>query len=422
MFCMTQDANRILIHFPTNPIWEGTMSKPLRCFRAVALLLIASGMTCARTQTSGHVANSSGKVRTYYVAADEVTWDYAPGNINRITGQPFGDAESFWVASGPHQVGKVVKKALYREYTDATFTQLKPRPKQWEHLGFLGPLLRAEVGDTIRVVFKNNLSFPASMHPHGVSYRKDSEGALYHDGAGDESNQAVAPAATRTYTWPVPERAGPASGDMSSLLWMYHSHVNEIADTNAGLVGPMIITARGMAKPDGTPKDVDRELVIAFSTVLESESPYLQENIERYTGEPKTVRLISAPNGAQGILTGNPAAPLDPLVREAINGFLYGNTPGLTMNVGHHVRWYLMATSNFEVHAPHWHGNTVVIQHMRTDVAALQTMGMVVADMVPDNPGTWLFHCHVGGHLRGGMQALYTVEPKAASKLSAAVR
>ncbi|HEX6504592.1 MAG TPA: multicopper oxidase domain-containing protein [Terriglobales bacterium] len=386
----------------------------------LVLVLVASGMLCVWAEADNAV--SSGKVRTYYIAAEELTWDYAPGGINQITGKPFGEAENFWVASGPHQIGKIVKKALYREYTDATFTQLKPRPQQWEHLGFLGPLLRAEVGDTIQVIFKNNLTFPVSMHPHGVFYQKDSEGAAYHNGAGDESNQAVLPGATHTYTWPVPERAGPGPGDMSSVLWMYHSHVNEIADTNAGLVGPMIITARGMVKPDGTPKDVDREFVIAFSTVLESESPYLQENIERYASDPKTVKLISAPNGARGILTGNPGLPLDPLVREALNGFLYGNTPGLTMNEGDHVRWYLMATSNFELHAPHWHGNTVVVQNMRTDVASLLTMGMVVADMVPDNPGTWLFHCHVGGHLRGGMQALYTVRPKPATKLSATVR
>jgi hephaestin len=200
---------------------------------------------------------------------------------------------------------------------------------------------------------------------------------------------------------------------------MYHSHVNEIADTNAGLVGPIIVTARGMAKPDGSPKDVNREFVIAFSTVIESESPYLQENVDQYASDPKNVRIITAPTGARGILTGNPAAPLDPLVREAINGFLYGNTPGLTMNEGERVRWYLMATSNFELHAPHWHGNTVVVQHMRTDVAPVLTMGMLVADMVPDNPGTWLFHCHVGGHLRAGMQALYTVEPKTTAKPSA---
>jgi hephaestin len=46
---------------------------------------------------------------------------------------------------------------------------------------------------------------------------------------------------------------------------------------------------------------------------------------------------------------------------------------------------------------------------MRTDVASLTTMGMVVADMVPDNAGTWLFHCHVGPHLLAGMVSRYTV-------------
>jgi FtsP/CotA-like multicopper oxidase with cupredoxin domain len=392
------------------------MKTSCRAFLLFGLVVGASTLV-----SSSSPAGSVGETRTYYIAADEVTWDNAPAGMNRITGKPFGEAESFWVASGPHQIGKVVKKAQYREYTDATFSRLKPRAKEWEHLGFLGPLLRAEVGDTIQVIFKNNLTFPVSMHPHGVFYQKESEGALYHDGVGDESNQAVLPGAMHVYTWPVPERAGPEHGDMSSVLWMYHSHVNEIADTNAGLVGPMIITARGMAKPDGTPKDVDREFVIAFSTVLESDSPYLQENIERYTGEPKNVRVISAPTGVRGILTGNPATPLDFLVREAMNGFLYGNIPSLTMNVGDRVRWYLMATSNFELHAPHWHGNTVVVQHMRTDVATLLTMGMLTADMTPDNPGTWLFHCHVGGHLRAGMQALYTVEPKAQSALAAGV-
>jgi FtsP/CotA-like multicopper oxidase with cupredoxin domain len=360
----------------------------------------------------------TGQTRTYYIAADEVTWDYAPGGVNQITGKPFGDAESQWVARGPHRLGKVLKKALYREYTDATFTQLKPRPKVWEHLGFLGPLLRAEVGDTIQVVFKNNLRFPVSMHPHGVFYQKDSEGAQYHDGSGDEIKQAVPPGATHTYIWPVPERAGPGHGDMSSVLWMYHSHINEIADVNAGLVGPMIITARGMTKPDGSPKDVDREIVIAFAEVGETESPYLQENMQRYMGDPKSVQVGPDPFGVPAIVTSDPLVPPDFELKESLNGFVYGNLPGLTMKVGERVRWYVMATSNFELHAPHWHGNTVLIQHMRTDVATLLTMGMLVADMVPDNPGTWLFHCHVAPHLRGGMQALYTVEPKAPTKAS----
>ena len=79
------------------------------------------------------------------------------------------------------------------------------------------------------------------------------------------------------------------------------------------------------------------------------------------------------------------------------------------MRVGERVRWYVMASTNFEIHAPHWHGNVVVSDGMRTDVGALLPMGMIIADMVPDNPGTWLFHCHVSGHLRAGMTSIYRV-------------
>ncbi len=388
-------------------------------FLFVFAILVCGGTAAAQgsAMASGAPNGSTGQTRTYYIAADEVTWDYAPGNMNRISGQPLGETESLWVASGPHRIGKVYKKALYREYTDGTFSRLKPRPKEWEHLGSLGPLLRAEVGDTIKIAFKNNLRFPVSLHPHGVFYEKDSEGAPYHDGSGEESKRAVPPGATYTYTWLVPERAGPAHGDMSSVLWMYHSHVDEVADVNAGLVGPMIVTARGMSKPDGTPKDVDREFIVAFASVGETESPYIQENMQTYMGDPKGAKLVRNSFGVPLImnngLPGTGDLGLGDFdVKESLNGFLFGNVPGLTMKVGEHVRWYLMATSNFELHAPHWHGNTVVIQQMRTDVATLLTMGMVVADMVPDNPGTWLFHCHVAPHLRGGMQALYTVEPK----------
>jgi len=46
---------------------------------------------------------------------------------------------------------------------------------------------------------------------------------------------------------------------------------------------------------------------------------------------------------------------------------------------------------------------------MRTDVVGVLPMDMVAADMIPDNPGTWLFHCHTGPHLRAGMQAKYVV-------------
>jgi hypothetical protein len=69
---------------------------------------------------------------------------------------------------------------------------------------------------------------------------------------------AVAPNQTVTYTWLVPERAGPGPNDFSSIMWMYHSHVNEAADPYAGLFGAIIITKQDMANEDATPKDVDR--------------------------------------------------------------------------------------------------------------------------------------------------------------------
>src|SRR3984957_18644271 len=106
---------------------------------------------------------SSRKTRTYYIAADELDWDYGPDGINKMMGMNFDGYAATFMQSGPHSVGKVYRKAIYREYTDASFTPLKPRAAGGEHLGILGPGLRAEVGDTIRVVFRNHATRPYSM-------------------------------------------------------------------------------------------------------------------------------------------------------------------------------------------------------------------------------------------------------------------
>ena len=55
-------------------------------------------------------------------------------------------------------------------------------------------------------------------------------------------------------------------------MWMYHSHVDEVRDINTGLFGPMIVTARDMARPDGSPVDVDREIIASFTQVEENYS------------------------------------------------------------------------------------------------------------------------------------------------------
>jgi len=365
--------------------------------RILWIVLLWSNVVCLaamKMKTTPHAA-ADGVVRTYYIAADEVQWNYQPEpHIFLIR----GENELVHV---PPAKSNTYLKVVYREYTGADFETLKPRAPEWEHLGLLGPLIRAEVGDTIKVVFKNNSRLICTMHAHGVEYDKDSEGAYYGETPGappdaTKKGNAVHKGEIFTYTWRVPDRAGPGPMDPSSILWMYHSHFNESIDMNSGLLGPMIISRKGSTKPDGTPKDVDREFVVAFSVFEENASHYFMDNIVR--DQKYRASTISDPNFSKT------------LEYYTMNGYTKGTMPLLTMKQGERVRWYLMANGNEDdVHAPHWHGQTVIANSMRSDTLNLGPMGMMVADMIPDNPGTWLFHCHVNDHLDGGMYAVFQV-------------
>ena len=347
---------------------------------------------------SGGAFQSDGTTRTYYISADQVDWNYAPAGMNEITGKPFDDVADTYVKTGPGRIGSTYEKCLYRGYTDGTFAHLEARAPEDRYLGLLGPVIRAEVGDTIKVVFRNTCPFPASVHPHGVFYAKSSEGAPYNDGThgAKKADDAVPTGGTHTYVWEVPPRAGPGPDDGSSVMWMYHSHTDEVSDTYAGLMGPMEITRRGMARPDGSPKDVDREIFALFSVMNENQSPFLDANIKRFAEPP-------APD------------PDDEDFQESnlmhsINGYVFGNQPMITMHRGEHVRWYVMSMgTEVDLHTPHWHGNTVTVNGMRMDVVSLLPATMVVADMVPDDAGIWLFHCHVNDHIRAGMLTRYKV-------------
>ena len=60
---------------------------------------------------------------------------------------------------------------------------------------------------------------------------------------------------------------------------MYHSHVSEVNDTNAGLIGPIVITKKGMASENTLiPKDVKRSLP-SFSSIRRVGSRYLDVNL-----------------------------------------------------------------------------------------------------------------------------------------------
>ena len=304
------------------------------------------------------VSTASATTRHYYIAAEDVTWDYAPSGRDLLYGRPV-----------PQPWAQRTKwpKIRYIEYTDATFTVRKPQP---EWLGILGPVIRAEVGDEIVVDFLNRDRTPHDIHPHGLRYDKANEGAFYLPwGAGAK----VLHNGRFTYHWFADQSSGPGPDQLSSVVWWYHPHFDEPQETNAGLLGPIIITAKGKARPDGTPKDVDREFVTSFMIFDE----------------------LGGKNEGQF---------------HAINGYVFGNLPGLVMKRGEKVRWYLMGMGNEkDLHTPHWHGKTVTDGRRHTDVIELLPASMVAVDMVADNPGTWLYHCQVADHMEAGMMASFTI-------------
>lgn len=300
----------------------------------------------------------AGQVREYWIAAEKTDWNYAPAATNQI--DPDSDMD-VW--------GKTLTYTKYRYigYTDGGYSQPVAQP-EWQ--GILGPTLRAAVGDTIKVHFLNRTDRPLSMHPHGVLYSKDDEGA---DGG---KGSKIAPGENYTYTWVVDQDAGPGPNDPSSIVWLYHSHVMAEEEINLGLIGTIIVTAADKAQSaqQPLPNDVDQEFVALYMIFNEED--------DEESG-----------------------------MKHSINGRIFGNLAGFITERDQRVRWHLIALGNEEDnHTVHWHGQSVLHHGRRTDVIELMPASMTTVDMTPRSPGNWLFHCHVGDHMIAGMATRWQVK------------
>ncbi len=359
------------------------------------------------------------QVREYWIKAEEILWDYAPSYpMNPMTDKAFNEDQLVFLEQEDERIGRIYTKAVFRSYTENFGTIIdganevinpdtgemkiirKPGTSE-EHLGILGPTIRAEVGDTIVIHFLNETRYDLSMHPHGVFYTKANEGTPYNDGtlSIDKRDDAVKPNTTYTYTWTVPERAGPSTDDPTSIIWPYHSHVDEIADTNAGLVGGLIVYKKGSLNPKtGKPVGIDQEFVNLFTVFDENSSLYLDANIERFTHE--SVEIDDDEFVESNLMHG-------------INGLLYDNLRGMNIAEGQTSRWYMLSTgTEVDIHTPHWHGETLVENGKRVDITEIFPASAKTLDMIADDPGIWMYHCHVNDHLHAGMTTVFTVESK----------
>ena len=212
---------------------------------------------------------------------------------------------------------------------------------------------------------------------------------------------AIAPGAKFTYVWHLDETSAPLPAEPSSKAWLCHSHVAGDEEINLGLVSFIVVTDPARARPDGTPKDVDREMAALF--MIFDESNLSEEGEEEAEDKPVT--------STQTVPFHRSWSEIQELMEEGerhtINGLTFGNLPGLEMNQGERVRWYLFGLgSEKDFHTAHWHGLRVIEDgRRRTDAVELLPASMKVADLTADNPGSWLLHCHVAEHMDSGMYA-----------------
>jgi FtsP/CotA-like multicopper oxidase with cupredoxin domain len=216
-----------------------------------------------------------------------------------------------------------------------------------------GPLIRARVGDNIVVHFKNRDTLYHnfhSMHFHGVHYRPSSDGAYLPGFSGGDAKVRVG----GTWTYRLFPRAD------SVGVWPYHDHSTSMdMSIDGGMYGMLSILG-------GHERTPDREFEVVFH-----------------------------PHGQF----------------ETIDERAYvGNTPVFTSHVGQLVQWDVMAMGS-EHHTFHVHGHRWIAPGgVPRDTQTVGPAESFRFRWIEDDPGTWLYHCHVETHMMAGMIGIYQVK------------
>uniref|UniRef100_H3CGL3 Coagulation factor V n=1 Tax=Tetraodon nigroviridis TaxID=99883 RepID=H3CGL3_TETNG len=336
-------------------------------------------------QTNRLKQNADKNTRTYFIAAEEVLWDYAGYGQRRYEKATQNSRETKFL------------KVVFRLYTDSSFSTPEIRGEVDEHLGILGPVIKAEVGQTIMVVFKNNSTRPYSLHPNGVSYSKRMEGLSYEDGSNYwyKYDNEVKPGDTYVYMWNVNSLVGPTSDKFDCRTWVYYSGVNPERDIHSGLIGPLLVCREGTLDKE---LSNTREFTLLFMTFDESQSWYFDRNRE----------IMQRKNWRKSMELDNK----ENLKFHSINGIIY-SLKGLRMYTNQLVSWHLINMgSPQDFNSVHFHGQTFL--HNRTTssrqaVYPLLPGCFATLEMYPSKPGLWLLETEVGFNQEKGMQTLFLV-------------
>ncbi|XDB66629.1 hypothetical protein ABFV05_020245 [Capra hircus] len=326
------------------------------------------------------------RTRHYFIAAVERLWDY-------------GMSRSPHALRNRSQNGGVpqFKKVVFEEFTDGSFTQAVYRGQLNEHLGLLGPYIRAEVEDNIMVTFKNQASRPYSFYSSLISYNGDQR-----QGA-EPRKKFVKPNETQSYFWKVQHHMAPTKDEFDCKAWAYFSDVDLEKDVHSGLIGPILICRVDTLSAAHGRQVTVQEFALFFTIFDETKSWYFAENMARNCVAPCHVQ------------------PEDPTFQEkyrfhAINGYVMDTLPGLVMAQNQRIRWYLLSMgSNENIHSIHFSGHVFTVRKTEEYKMAVYNLYPGVfetVEMLPSKVGTWRIECLIGEHLQAGMSTLFLVYNK----------
>ncbi|XP_017674703.1 PREDICTED: coagulation factor VIII isoform X1 [Lepidothrix coronata] len=326
-----------------------------------------------------------GEVRQYFIAAVEVMWEY--GNQRP---QHFLKAADPW--SSRRKNSWRYRKVVFREYLDDSFTRPAQRGELDEHLGILGPYIRAEVEDVIMVTFKNLASRPFSFHSTLTAY-EETQGT-------EQQGGVVQPAEVRKFSWKVLPQMAPTMQEFDCKAWAYFSNVDLEKDLHSGLIGPLIICRRGVLSLIFRRQLAVQEFSLLFTIFDETKSWYFPENVERNCLPPCRIQQDSPDFKRNHSF-------------HAINGYVSDTLPGLVMAQQQRVRWHLLNMGSTEdIHSVHFHGQLFSVrtrQEYRMGVYNLYPGVFGTVEMWPSHAGIWRVECKVGEHQQAGMSALFLV-------------
>jgi FtsP/CotA-like multicopper oxidase with cupredoxin domain len=327
--------------------------------------MLGAQSAAASAAAAADAAAVTGRKREYWIAAEPFRHCLVPTGRDAMTGARLDRSQAtFWALR-------------YRAYSPGWARPLPASAALGPNDGMPGPTIRARVGDTVRVHFRNDdhhYRMNHGIHPHGVFYRPSSDGAEV--GADPGRGGAIRPGHTHTYEWRVrPSSVG---------TWVYHDHAmaqplpggprHDMAAGPQMELGAQLGLFGVIAISDAYTPAVDREFVLFFHDLYSDDIPVLHRDWDCF------------------------------------NGYAYlGNTPTFTARVSERVRWRVAALGT-EFHVFHAHGHRWRAgDGTFTDSALLGPSTTLTIEWLEDNPGRWLYHCHVVDHMMGGMIGHYLV-------------